>query len=68
MQLHNNIPDKRSFIFPGIKAFETMTISVVVFSGLSVRGFGEELVVLCKQRAFPNRIRRADTDRSQTNA
>lgn len=45
-----------------------MTISVVVVSGHSARGFGEELVVLCKQRAFPNRIRRADTDRSQTDA
>lgn len=47
--------DKCNFIFAEIKAFEIMTISVDVFvffcffsSGLSVRGFGEELVVLCK--------------------
>lgn len=40
----------------------------VFFSGLSVRGFGEELVVLYEYRTFSYWIRRADKYRSQTNA
>ncbi|KTF89322.1 hypothetical protein cypCar_00033826, partial [Cyprinus carpio] len=52
----------------GIRRRRALVLVPCSHQGLSARGFGEELVVLCKQGAFPKWIRRADTDRSQTNA